>query len=414
MNSSKRWIILAVATISLLFLGLIYAWSIFRTPIGEMFPMWTVSQLSLTFTISMSMFCIGGFLGGITGKIFSLRTKFFISAALLFIAFFGVSMLDTANPSKSLVMLYIFYAFFGGGGVGFAYNSIIGNVTKWFPDCVGLASGIILMGFGLGALVLGGVASSMMGSMGVPSTFKILAVAIAIAMVISAFIIKAPTAEEAAEFMPAPKAEDAKKDDAPAGKDYTTGEMLKSPLFWIFLIWVIAISAAGLLVINSAANISVAYGGAAILGMIVSLANGFGRIINGSIYDKKGNIVGILVVTLLMLIAGVLLSLGNMTNGYVFILVGLIFVGLSFGGCPSLTSAYINKVFGAKYFPVNFSLGNFNLMVAATLGPMLSSKLLVAANGSYGTNFYAIVAMSLVGLVMWVFLAGALKKKGLK
>lgn len=83
MNNSKRWVVLSVATISLLFLGLIYAWSIFKTPISEMFPMWTVSQLSMTFTIAMSMFCIGGFVGGITGKIFSLRVKFFISAALL-------------------------------------------------------------------------------------------------------------------------------------------------------------------------------------------------------------------------------------------------------------------------------------------------------------------------------------------
>lgn len=412
MNSAKRWIILAVATVSLLFLGLIYAWSIFKTPIGEMFPTWTVSQLSLTFTISMSMFCIGGFVGGITGKIFSLRTKFFISAVLLFIAFFGVSMLDTQDPGKSLVMLYIFYAFFGGGGVGFAYNAIIGQITKWFPDCVGLASGITLMGFGLGALVLGGVANSMMASMGVPTAFKILAVAIAVAMVLSAIFIKAPTAEETAQYMPAPKAE--AKTDAAERHNYTTAEMLKSTLFWIFLIWVIAISSAGLLVINSAANISVAYGGAAILGMIVSLANGFGRIINGSIYDKKGNAIGILVVTLFMVIAGVLLALGNMTNAYILILVGLIFVGLSFGGCPSLTSAYINKVFGAEHFPVNFSLGNFNLLVAATIGPMISSKLLVAANGSYATNFYAIIVMALVGLVMWVFLAKALKKEGLK
>lgn len=410
MKSGKRWIILAVATISLLFLGLIYAWSIFRTPLGEVYPTWTVSQLSLTFTISMSMFCIGGFIGGISGKVFSLRMKFYISAVILFVAFFGASLMNPNNPSSSLIMLYAFYGICGGGGVGFAYNAIISQVNKWFPDKVGMASGTMLMGFGLGALILGGLASSMMASIGIPMTFKIFAVAIAVAMILSAIFIKAPTAEEAAAFMPAPSAKVETEVKAEAVRDYTPGEMAKSSLFWLFMCWVVALSSAGLLVINSAANISIAYGGAAILGMIVSLANGFGRIINGSIFDKKGSSIALLCCTFFMIIAGVLLILGDKTGAYPLILVGLIFVGISFGGCPSLTSAYFSKVFGPKYFPTNFSLGNFNLLVAATLGPTLSSKLLVAAEGSYGTNFYAIVAMAVVGLVMWVFLARSLKK----
>ena len=419
MKKSNRWLILVIATVSLLFLGLIYAWSIFKAPLAELFPTWTVSQLSLTFTISMSMFCIGGFVGGITSKKLGLRAKFFISAILLFVAFFGVSLVDTSNPSKSLVMLYVFYAFFGGGGVGFAYNAVIGSVTKWFPDCVGLASGIMLMGFGLGALVLGGIASGMMGSIGVAPTFKILAVAIAIAMVLSALFIKAP---EAGEVAPAkkeakPEAELEAKAEAEAkakaddSKQYTAGEMLKTSKFWIFFVWNICVSAAGLLVINSAANISIAFGGAAVLGMIVSLFNGFGRIINGSLFDKKGSTSSILVCTLFMVVAGALLSIGGITKSYVLIFAGLVFVGLSYGGCPALGSAYTNKQFGAKNFPTNFSIMNFNLLVAATIGPTLSAKLLTAADGVYNTNFYAVLALAVIGLVLWALLAVILKKE---
>ncbi len=427
MKKSNRWLILIIATVSLLFLGLIYAWSIFKAPLAELFPSWTVSQLSLTFTISMSMFCIGGFVGGITSKKLGLRIKFFISAVLLFVAFFGVSMVDTANPSKSLVMLYVFYAFFGGGGVGFAYNAIIGSVSKWFPDCIGLASGIMLMGFGLGALVLGGIASGMMGSIGVALTFKILAVAIAIAMVLSAIFIKAP---EAGEVAPAKKdaaldaakeaeatgdaaktAGDAAKTEADASTQYTPAEMLKTSKFWIFLIWNICVSAAGLLVINSAANISIAFGGAAVLGMIVSLFNGFGRIVSGTIFDKKGSSTAILACTMFMVIAGVLLSLGGITKSYALVFAGLVFVGLSFGGCPALGSAYTNKQFGAKHFPTNFSIMNFNLLFAATLGPTLSAKLLTAANGVYNTNFYAVLALAVIGIVLWALLAVILKKE---
>ena len=71
-----------MGTLTLLFLGLIYAWSIFRTPIGELFPDWSISQLSLTFTISMIFFCLGGFAGGLMSKKFSIRARMLISSTL--------------------------------------------------------------------------------------------------------------------------------------------------------------------------------------------------------------------------------------------------------------------------------------------------------------------------------------------
>ena len=410
--NNKRWLYLCTGTVTLLFFGLIYAWSLFRAPFSEIFPEWTISQMSLTFTISMICFCLGGFLSGLMSKRFSVRFRILMAAVMLFVGFFAVSMMNTSNPAASLAMLYIFYGVLGGGGVGVAYNTVIGSVNRWFPDKVGTSSGIMMMGFGFGGLVLGSVVNVLIGSIGLFATFRVLAVAIGLVCIASAMIIKVPTEEETLELAGLAKAagkdnaseNDAKGDEADKACSYSAGEMLKTSAFWYFEAWNILLSSAALLVINSAADISVAFGGSAVLGMIVSLFNGAGRIVAGSNFDKFGRRTSTMVNTAFMLCAGLLLSLGAASGVYAFILVGLIFVGLAHGGCPTITSAFINSAYGPANFSTNFSIANFALIPAASIGPMVSSALLEKSGGNYNTNFYAIIVFALVALAAWVML----------
>lgn len=404
MNNSKRWLYLFTGTFILLFLGLIYAWSIFRTPFSAIYTDWTLSQISMTFTISIVCFCLGGFFGGLLSKKFSVKIRFLIAAVCLFVGFFGVSRLDPSNSAESLKFIYVFYGVLGGGGVGIGYNGVITTITKWFPDKVGLASGIMLMGFGLGGLALGSVVNGMIASNGIFSTFRVLAIAIAVVLVLGALIVKAPDA-------PAKVEGEEKKEASTAANDYTAGEMLKTSRFWIFELWAVVLNSAGLLVINSAANISIAFGGTAVLGLIISLFNGAGRIIAGSNFDRFGRKPSTLINGGFMLIAGVLLAAGGMMNTLALVIIGLVFVGLAYGGTPTLSSAYINKAFGAKNFSTNFSIANFSLLPAAIIGPMISAKLLTSAGGSYNTNFYAIIVFAAVSIVLWVLLNGASRKE---
>lgn len=400
--NNKRWLYLGVATISTLFLGLIYAWSLFRAPFSEVFKTWTVAQMSMTFTISMIMFCLGGLIGGQLGKKFGVKMRILIAAVLLLVGFFMVSTLNPADASGSLMKLYIFYGIFGGGGVGIGYNAVITTITKWFPDKVGLASGIMLMGFGLGGLALGSVVTKFIAGIGIFSTFKLLAIAIFVVLLVAAIIIKAPEAPTAGA------SKTAAADDNT--HHYTSAEMMKTSRFWIFFLWAIALNSAGLMVINSAANISVAYGGSAVLGMIVSLFNGAGRIVAGNNFDRFGRKTSSIVNNIFMIIAGALLIAGGVSHSLILVVIGLIFVGLSYGGTPTITSAYVNKAFGAKYFATNFSIANFSLIPAAIIGPIISAKLLEAAGGKYDSNFRALIVFTLAALALWIGLNIASKK----
>ena len=55
---------------------------------------------------------------------------------------------------KSLTLFYLGYGAVAGIGIGLGYVTPMSTVTKWFPDKKGLVTGIVAMGFGVGAFVL--------------------------------------------------------------------------------------------------------------------------------------------------------------------------------------------------------------------------------------------------------------------
>ena len=50
----RRYARLALGVLFMLLLGVGYAWSILRAPLSAVFPAWTPTAISLTFTLSMS------------------------------------------------------------------------------------------------------------------------------------------------------------------------------------------------------------------------------------------------------------------------------------------------------------------------------------------------------------------------
>ena len=64
----KRVAYLALATAGLLVLGLVYAWSIFATPIAVQYG-WDKGSLQLVFNIAMICFCVAALLGSYVMKV---------------------------------------------------------------------------------------------------------------------------------------------------------------------------------------------------------------------------------------------------------------------------------------------------------------------------------------------------------
>ena len=149
-DGSGRWLILAAGTILQLCLGTVYAWSYFQQPLTETYH-WKNSQVSLVFSLAICCLGLAAAWGGVQLPRFGPR-RLAVAGGLLF--GLGYLMAAAALACRSLPLLYLGYGIIGGCGLGLCYVTPVATVAKWFPDRKGLATGIVIMGFGLGALLM--------------------------------------------------------------------------------------------------------------------------------------------------------------------------------------------------------------------------------------------------------------------
>ncbi len=392
-------LLLGGSTMILLLSGLMYAWSVIKIYLLEAFPGWTAAQCSMCFTITMCCFCFGGFFGGkCSGKLGNTWTVR-IAGALLAAGYALCSALPNFAAETALTVLYAGFGVLGGLGTGMVYNAAVSGATRWFPAKTGTVSGILLLGFGFGSMAMGALIQAIEPAIGIWNVFLVLAALLLAVLWGGSFLyVRAP--------------ESAKASGAGKDTDLTPGQMLKTPSFWLYFLWNLTLSASGLLVINSAANISVYYGAAAIVGMLVSVANGGLRPVIGVMADKLGLSRSLLVMNVVLLCAGALLLATGLTGSRVTMVAGLILIGVVFGGGVTVSSAVIHDLYGHTHYAVNFSLSNFCSIPASFVGPLVAGALQDRAGGDYTTTFAMLIALGAVSLALNFVLKAQLRREG--
>jgi len=149
-TQGKRWLVASMGTLLQLCLGTVYAWSYFQKPIMERFG-WSNSQTAWTFSIAIAALGLAAAWGGMNLAKYGPRRLTRIGS-ILFSA--GYLLGTLAFALKSLALLYLGYGIIGGIGLGLSYVTPVATVAKWFPDKKGLVTGMVIMGFGFGALFM--------------------------------------------------------------------------------------------------------------------------------------------------------------------------------------------------------------------------------------------------------------------
>src|ERR1700730_4371092 len=215
---TNRWSIAASGFLLQVALGAVYAWSVFRLPLTKQFG-WRISEVTLTFTISIFILGIAAFFGGLwlnrVGPRIVALTGGFLYGLGVFLASFS---------DHRLWWLYLSYGVIGGIGLGFSYIVPVAVLVKWFPDRRGLITGIAVGGFGAGALVTAPVATQLIQSVGVLPTFAYLGIAFFAVTVAAGYFMQNPPEGWRPEGWVPSVTQNAQR----AAKDYTLGSALKT------------------------------------------------------------------------------------------------------------------------------------------------------------------------------------------
>ena len=395
MKNLNRWIYAAVGVVVLLFAGLIYAWSVLVAPISQEFPNWSNTSLSLTFTICMTLFCLGGLVGGLVQKKIDVRINVWV-AAVLFLAGFFIS-----SKAQSIFTLYVGYGVLAGFASGLAYNAVMSTMSKWFPDKQGLISGILLMGFGFGSFIIGKIYQAYTPAEigGWRTSFMIFGVILLIVLAIGGFFFIKP----GDDFVP-PSTNEVKKEKKSVNKevgiDVNAAGMIKRPSFWFYFVWTTLLGAAGLALISQAGGIAGEVGKgispstiATVVGLI-SICNGIGRVIYGSMYDNFGRKKTMLTLVVVFFVAGLSLILAFNIQNFAILVVGFMLCGACYGGVTSINSAFVNSFYGATNYPVNFPIVNLNLIIAS-FGSTIAGALYDSTGSYLSTIFMMLGAIAL-------------------
>lgn len=396
---NNRWFYLTIGVIAMLFAGILYAWSILKSPLSAEFG-WGASDLALNFTLAMSFFCIGGLLGAQISRRAG-HCAALIAAGILSALGFG---LTASLANTSVWMLYLTYGVLAGLGIGIAYNVVIATVSAWFPDKKGLCSGCLMMGFGASALILGNAANSMFhSSLGWRSTYIILGISICAVLILAGFLLQKPGTQT---ILPQPKSAKNSNIETFERKDYTSAQMLRRPSFWMAFICISFLAAVGSSVISFAKDLALSVNAPESLAVslvgVLSVCNGIGRILTGAIFDTIGRRKTMICANILTICAATVTLLAVSIGSLPLCIAGLCLTGLSYGSCPTITAAFTSSFFGMKYFSTNMALMTFTVM-GGSLIATVSNKVL-EATGGYNATFMMLLSLTIMALVLNVFI----------
>lgn len=389
MNDQKTfkrgWVVVGAILIQLS-LGAIYAWSVYTKALVE--TGWTKAQTQMVFSAGLALFAIVMVMAGRIMPKTGPQKLAIAGGIVLGLGYILAGLFGAENFTTT----FIFVGILGGSGIGLGYVVPIAVGMRWYPDKKGLITGLAVAGFGFGAtlwMALAGKLGSIGGgqliqNIGMSNTFIVFGIAYLVTVLIGSIWMKFPPEGWKPEGWEPAVSSGSKP--AAGTVDFTSGEMLGTIQFYLILLTFAFGASAGLMSIGlmklwpmeamAAKGIPEEVAGpAATLAMAVffALFNGLGRILWGTISDRIGRRMSIII---MMATQGLFVILfqwmaGSPATLYLFAML----IGFNFGGNFALFPTITADTFGTKYIGQNYGWVFLAYAIGGIFGPILGGKL---------------------------------------
>jgi OFA family oxalate/formate antiporter-like MFS transporter len=392
----NRWLQLVVGIICMVMIAnLQYGWTYFVVPMNEAHQ-WGIPAIQVAFSLFVltETWLIpieGWFVDKYGPRIVVLAGGIIVAIGWAMNAF-----------ADTLFLLYA-AAIVSGIGAGCVYGTCVGNALKWFGDRRGLAAGLTAMGFGGGAAATVIPIIYTIDTYGYQSAFLWFGLAQGGIILLLAPFLKAP--------LPSQIKKSAKKNVNQSQRDFTPGEMLKTPLFWVLYVMFTMVAAGGLMATAQLGPIARDFGldrlqivflGIAgttlvVAGIVDNILNGVARPFFGWVSDQIGR-----EITMFIAFSAGALSLWGLSvfgaDPYAFVLLfGMVY--FTWGEIYSLFPATCTDAFGAKYAATNAGFLYTAKGTASIIGGPLAAAL-VAIAGNWQLVFWIAAGMDAAAAIM--------------
>ena len=359
---------------------------------------WTFSQTAAAFSITIFTLGVSAALAG--QALPRVGPRFLaVLGSVLFSG--GYLLASLALSIDAIWLFYLGYGVVGGAGIGMGYVTPVATAAKWFPDRKGLVTGIVVMGFGVGAFLLSkGLAPFLVvrAAGDLQLVFLWLGIFFACILIPCSLVLSDPPSTLTAGA-PRTAKRSARPAMEPASPYMRTTQFA---IMWLVFFFNIA---AGISVISFQSELlqevwgladptvgptKLAEYGATLIA-VSSLCNGVGRLFWGLLSDRLGRVsVFRILLASQMVVFGVL-----MTNENPWLFSVLVcYVLLCFGGGFATMPSFIVDVFGSKNMSKIYGTVLTAWSAAGIIGPMYVGYL----KDTYPDR--AVMYCFLIGIVM--------------
>ena len=381
----------ATSVIQMMYLGCVFSFGVFFPEFEAEFG-WSRASISGASSLMVLMMGMLAIFMGRVNDAFGPRVLLTVATAI-----FAVGYLLMYRMT-AIWELYLFYGLVGGLGMGAHDVVTLSTVARWFRRHLGLMSGLVKAGAGIGQVFIPLIAAVLISVYGWRQACLLIGVATLVIMVLVAQMVRRDPTELGLRPL---GDEDRPNSESSAGEDgLTFRQAVTTRPFWILCLAKLSdfycLLTVMLHIVPHGIDLGLAPATAVTVLSLIGGSSIVGRILLGSTFDRIGAKRSLGACFLLLLATLILLRLS--TDPRLLFVFAPIY-GIAHGGFFAIASPSVAHYFGMRSHGMIFGFVLFFGTLGGTVGPLLSGRIF-DVTGSYDIAFVAMIGFAMFGLLM--------------